>query len=45
MTEAELIIQAEIEIPMPVNACPFIKMRINWRRECWVRDYLLNNPD
>lgn len=28
---------AEIEFPMPLNACTFTKMRIEWLRSEWLR--------
>ena len=35
--DKSMIELAEIEFPMPLNACTFTKMRIEWLRSEWLR--------
>ena len=39
MDKSELELQAEIAIPMPSNACVWVRLKIEYLREQWVKDY------
>lgn len=32
---------AEIEFPYPKNACKWVKIKIDWKRERWVKSQIL----
>lgn len=40
--EGKLTLEAEAELlfPYPMGACAYVKMKINWRRERWVKENL-----